>query len=277
MTEPESFADRSIHGPQTFGVERPTVARLYDYFLGGTSYSLADRAVGREIDRRAPHWAIGARLNRSFVRRAAQLMADAGIDQFLDLGSGTPTGGNMHDVAHGIAPHARVVYVENELVTFQTAQYLLAGNEAAAVINVDRLDPEAVLTHPTTQGLLDFTRPVGLLAVGVLLFTPPEAARQMMQRYLRALSPGSHVAVLVITDDYTDAEVAVEVDSVREQYEQTADRIFTYTPQQGRELLAGTEPVEPGFARHPLWRPELPPTPKQLRCGHEYVCVSRVP
>ncbi|WP_343929945.1 SAM-dependent methyltransferase [Tsukamurella strandjordii] len=277
MTEPEPITDRSPYGPRMFGVERPTAARLYDYFLGGTSYSIADRAVGREIERRAPHWAIGARLNRSYVRRVVQLMANAGIDQFLDLGSGIPTGGNVHDVARGIHPGARVVYVEKELVTFQTARYLLEGHEAAAVINLDLRDPESVLAHPTTQGLLDLSRPVGLILVGVLLFIPPDEAQEMIQRYLRVLAPGSHVAILVITEDFTDAEVASEIDWVREQYAATADRLYTYTPQQGRDLLAGTEPVEPGFVRHPLWRPELPPSPEQLRCGHGYVCVSRVP
>ncbi|ADG80167.1 S-adenosyl methyltransferase OS=Tsukamurella paurometabola (strain ATCC 8368 / DSM / CCUG 35730/ CIP 100753 / JCM 10117 / KCTC 9821 / NBRC 16120 / NCIMB 702349 / NCTC 13040) OX=521096 GN=Tpau_3589 PE=4 SV=1 [Tsukamurella paurometabola] len=277
MTEPEQFADQTPDRLQIFGVGQPTPSRLYDYFLGGTSYSLADRAAGREIERRAPHWAIGTRLNRSYVRRAVQLMADAGIDQFIDLGSGIPTGRTVHDVARGIHRDARIVYVASDLVTFQTVQYLLDGHDGTAVIPTDFRDQESILAHPATRNVLDLARPVGLILVGVLLFMPPEEAKEMIQRYLRALAPGSYIAMLVLTEDFSDPEVAAEIDWVREQYELTATPLHPYTTQQGRDLLAGTEPVEPGFVRHPLWRPELPPSAEQLRCGHTYVCVTRVP
>ncbi|GAB3129619.1 SAM-dependent methyltransferase [Tsukamurella serpentis] len=250
---------------------------MYDYFLGGVSYTPVDRDAGERIGARAPHWLIGARLNRAFVRRAVQTMSVAGIDQFLDLGSGIPTAGNVHELARSLNPAAKVVYVDNEPVAYEMARQMLDGDPDAAILNADLRDCDAVLGHPATRELIDFSRPVGLLAVGVLLFLSDEDdPGTVLGRYREHLVPGSYLALSQATDDCPDEEVAAEVQWVRGQYEQTADRLHLRSKQQIEQWFDGTELVAPGLVRYGRWRPEFPLTPEQLRCSYGYVGLGRI-
>lgn len=276
MTEPSDFP-RAEYLPRSPDVDRPNSARLYDYFLGGTNYTAADRAAGDEIARHAPHWVLGARLNQTFVRCAVEMMAEAGIDQFLDLGSGFPTGANVHEIARAINPGSRAVYVENEPVAYEMARHMLSGDPGATVIDIDLRDPEAVLAHSRTQHLIDFDRPVGLLAVGGMLFVSDEDdPAGMLLRYRRSLVPGSYIAISAVTDDSPDVEVAAEVEWVRDVYSNAGEQVHVRTREQVAGWLDGTEIVEPGLVRFGRWRPEYLLTPEQLRCSHGYVGAGLV-
>lgn len=279
MTKPDPAA---TPGYDALDMDRPNGSRLYDYFLGGTSYLPADRDAGEEIERRAPHWALGARLTRTFARRAVQMMASAGIDQFLDLGSGLASGlasggGTVHELARHLQPRARAVFVYREPISFQLGRQVVGDDPYAAVLGLDLRDPGAVLAHPTTRGLLDFDRPVGLLAVGGLVFLPDEVdPGGLLRRYREALAPGSMVALSYVSDDSENPEVAAELQWVRRYYAERVAPLYVRPREEVLSWLDGTEILEPGFVRYGRWRPEYPLTPAQLRCDYGYTGVGRI-
>ena len=183
-------------------VHTPSAARVYDAYLGGAHNFAADREFVARAKEILPHVADVARWNRTFLHRAVHTMLEAGIDQFLDLGSGLPTAGATHEVAQRHNPDARVVYVDNEPVAVAQTEELLRDVTGAAVVRGDFLDPEGVLGHSSTKELLDFSRPIGVLAVALLHFMPgdrhPEAA---LDRYKDELASGSMLAVSHATVD----------------------------------------------------------------------------
>lgn len=130
--------------PETIDIERPSVARMYDYYLGGSHNFAADRAAARAMVEAVPEAPLMAQANRAFLRRAVQYLAQAGIRQFLDIGSGIPTVGNVHEIAQRIDPESRVVYVDVDPVAVAHSQEILAGNAHAAVLQEDLRNPEAI-------------------------------------------------------------------------------------------------------------------------------------
>ncbi|BDD84143.1 hypothetical protein TPB0596_39060 [Tsukamurella pulmonis] len=270
--------DPPVHPtPNSLDIDRPNGSRLYDYFLGGTSYLPADREEGELIAREAPHWALGARLTRTFARRAVQVMASAGIDQFLDLGSGITAGGTVHQIARIVRPDARAVFVHREPIAYELGRQLVGDDPHAAVLKLNLLDDEAVLGHPTTRGLIDFDRPVGLLAVGGFVFIGDEHdPRGVLRRYREALAPGSMLALSHVSDDSAHPGVAAELRWVRRRYEHTASPLHVRPRQELLSWFEGTELLEPGLVRYGRWRPEYPLTAAQLRCDYGYVGVGRV-
>ncbi|WP_019202201.1 SAM-dependent methyltransferase [Tsukamurella sp. 1534] len=278
MTDPHSSRrSQEDGGTRPLDMDRPNGSRLYDYFLGGTSYLPVDREAGEEIARTAPHWALGARLNRTFARRAVQTMSADGVDQFLDLGSGITAGGTVHELARIVNPEARAVFVHDEPVSYELGRQLLGGDTSAAMIKADIRDPESVLAHPLTRELIDFTRPVGLLAVGGLVFVRDEdAPAALLRRYREAVVPGSCLAISHVASDCPDPEIAAEVEWVRQRYESTANRLHLRSRDEIASWLEGTEMVEPGLVRYGRWRPEFPLTREQLRCNYGYVGMGRL-
>ncbi len=262
-------------------MDRPNGSRLYDYFVGGTSYLPADRDAGEEIARRAPHWALGARLTRTFARRAVQVMASAGIDQFLDLGSGLTSGlasgGTVHELARHLHPRARAVFVYREPISFQLGRQVVGDDPDAAVLGLSLRDPGAVLTHPATRALLDFDRPIGLLAVGGLVFLPDAAdPGGLLRRYRQALAPGSMLALSHVSDDSRRPEIAAELQWVLRYYEERVAPLYMRPREELLSWFDGMEILDPGFVRYGRWRPEYPLTPAQLRCDYGYTGVGRV-
>src|SRR3954454_8901790 len=169
---------------------------MYDYFLGGAHHFAVDRAAAKEIEQAIP-WIGGVyRANRSFLRRAVRCFLDEGVTQFLDLGSGIPTVGNVHEVARQVQPAARVMYVDIDPVAVAHSEALLEDVPDTAILRADVREPERILEHPTVREIIDFSRPVGLLMVGVLHFLHDrDHPYEHVATYLDALPAGSMIAL----------------------------------------------------------------------------------
>lgn len=258
--------------PEGVNVDVPSSARIYDYLLGGGHNFEADRRTAEELIKVLPVRGM-ARLNRAYLRRAVLELVGMGIRQFLDLGSGIPTVGNVHEVAHEVAPDARVVYVDFEPVAITHSELMLEREPNVTAILADLREPEKVMQQAET--LIDFSQPVGLLIVGVLQFIPDEDdPRGIVQRYAQALPSGSYVALSHFTADSMPAAMAAG----KEIFAKTAEPITPRTKDQVRAMLDGLEIVEPGIVFTPQWRPESPedvgddPTKANL-----YAAVGRKP
>jgi hypothetical protein len=230
-----------------------TAARIYDYILGGTHNFPADRAAAEALVQAAPFAPAVARANRAFLGRAVRYLTEAGIRQFVDIGSGIPTVGNVHEVT---APDARVVYVDIDPVAVAESLEILQDRPGATAIRADVRHPDAILDHPDVRRLISFDEPVGLLMVTVLHFVADDAeAYAAVDRLTGALCTGSH---LVISHGSIPPQVALpaNVEATQEVY-----RSRTATPVRGRteaevgRFFAGFELVEPGLVWVPAWRP----------------------
>jgi hypothetical protein len=242
--------------PAEIPMDKPNVARVYDYFLGGYHNFEADRAVGHFVLKVYPDMQTAARVNRSFLRRSVRFLIAQGIDQFLDIGSGIPTVGNVHEVAQKLNPVARVVYVDIDTVAVLHSKAILQGNAYATAIQADARQPEQILQHPDVKRLLDFDRPIGLLLVAVLHLIPDDDQALHTVSTLRdALAPGSYVAISQTTFDEAPPGVAAQVTK----FAADASTAVAYRPYDlVRRMFDGLELVEPGLVFLPLWRPEGP-------------------
>ncbi|WP_133903764.1 SAM-dependent methyltransferase [Actinophytocola oryzae] len=240
-------SDRPSWAPESIDLDRPNAARVYDYLLGGAANFETDRAFAEKLLEVMPQARSAARLNRAFLRRAVRFCVSEGIGQFLDIGSGVPTAGNVHE----IAPDARVLYVDNEPVAVTHSELLLSDNPKASPLLGDLTNPEPVLASQ----LLDYTQPIALLMVAVLHFIPDEAMPQeAVARFVSALPSGSFV-VLSHAVERDSLQGRVEVDRL---YETSANPGVRRTPDQIMAFLDGLDLVEPGLVWTPQWRPELP-------------------
>jgi S-adenosyl methyltransferase len=233
--------------------EVPNAARMYDYFLGGSHNFAADRAAAEQVKAAVPYAVDVARANRFFLHRAVRFCLDEGIDQFLDLGSGIPTVGNVHEAAQASDPAARVAYVDNEPVTVASAAALLENNPLATVTMADVRDPDAVFAAPGVHDLLDLARPVALLMVAVLPFVADEDDPVgLAERYRARLAPGSLHVLSHGTADHDPADLHAMADV----YRTTANPVTPRTRDQVAAMLRGTELVEPGLVDATEWRTE---------------------
>jgi SAM-dependent methyltransferase len=258
----------------------PNPARIYDYFLGGKDNYPADREVAEQVLTIAPVARDIIQDNRAFLRRVVRfLTSEAGIRQFIDLGSGLPTQGNVHEVAQAIAPDARVVYVDNDPMVVTHARALLAGNNTLA-IEGDLRKPDEIVGHPEVRELIDFDQPLALLLMAILHFIPDDQdPLAIMARFRDALPPGSYLAISHGTRDIparTDmsAEAMTEMGSrVEELYQETTGFLVTRTREQVARFFDGYELVDPGLVEIQRWRPEEP----SLLPGGFYGGVGRKP
>lgn len=222
-----------------------------DYFLGGAHNFAADRELADRVKKLIPA-EFFARMNRAFLGRVVNyLVREAGVQQFLDLGSGVPTVGNVHEIAQLASPECRVVYVDNEPVAVAHSELMLAGNESATIVAADLRDPHTVLTHPDVLRLIDFSEPVAVIMCAVLHFIPDEDdPAGIVADYRDALTPGSFIAISHATaDDYPeDLARAVEL------YKSTSTPATLRTYQQIHDLFDGFALVPPGVVFTPLWR-----------------------
>ncbi|HWE89029.1 MAG TPA: SAM-dependent methyltransferase [Pseudonocardiaceae bacterium] len=229
---------------------RPNVARIYDWMLGGSANFAIDRELGQRMLDESGSTPLAPRLNRSFLRRAVRYLVEQDIDQFLDLGSGIPTVGNVHEIAQTANPDARVGYVDIEPVAIAHSQQILAGNPNAIAIGADLRDVDTVLA--AAGRLLDFSRPVGLLMVAIIPFLPDaDDPTGIIDRYLAALPSGSHLAISHVTADGTD-DVARAVAF----FDKTPTPVTIRSHAEVLSLLHGVELVEPGLVWTTLWRPD---------------------
>ncbi|MEU6152228.1 SAM-dependent methyltransferase [Actinosynnema sp. NPDC047251] len=232
--------------------ERPNVARLYDYYLGGAHNFAVDREFAEQSLKIVPAAAI-AQHTRAFLRRAVRRCVADGVRQFLDLGSGIPTAGNVHEVAQQADPACRVVYVDNEPATVAHGRTMLRESPSVAVAEADLRDPDAVLGSPEVRDLLDLGRPVAVLMVGILPYlTDDDRPAEVVARYRAAMAPGSHLVVSHLTADVQPDMVDKLVGVAAE----TLTPIVARSRAEVEPLLAGFDLLEPGLVLAAKWHGE---------------------
>jgi len=241
--------------PAGLDVDQPSGARIYDYLLGGGHNFALDRAVGEQLMAALPGADHVARLNRSFLRRAVLSMVSSGVRQFLDLGSGIPTVGNVHEIAQHADEQARVVYVDWDAVAAAHSELLLEGNERATMVQADMCVPDTILEAAETRRVLNFDEPIGLLMIGVLHFVPDEQRPgDIVAAYRDRLAAGSYLAMSHFTADTRPEEMAAAVEVSKRSSEQLCPR----SREEITALFAGFDLVEPGLVSTALWRPDSP-------------------
>jgi hypothetical protein len=247
----------SEQAPPGIDVTTPHPARRYDYWLGGKDHFEADRESADAVAAAFPAIQCSAQENRAFLRRVVKFLGqEAGIRQFLDIGAGLPTVGNVHEIAQGIAPESRIVYIDNDPIVLVHARALLQSSPEGktAYIHADLRDPARIRTHPDLTATLDLTRPVALMLIAVLHFItdnerPYDAVRQLCE----ALPSGSYLAMSHATSDHlteedlADADAANKRSGIPFQLRSTAEF---------RRFFDGMELVAPGIGSIMGWRPE---------------------
>ncbi len=240
-----------------FGIDTtvPTTARMYDFWLGGHDNFAADRAAALKVSEAAPEAQLMAVENRKFLRRAVRyLVADAGITQFLDIGTGLPTQGNVHQVAQDINLDARVVYVDNDPMVLAHSRALKTGGNTV-VIEADLRDPRAILDHPGARKLIDFSQPLAVLLVAVLHFISDDDDPQAIVAAIRdALPAGSYLVLSHVSGDIRRESAA----NAAIHYKKVASGASLRGREEILRFLAGLELIDPGLVQVPHWRPDEP-------------------
>jgi SAM-dependent methyltransferase len=245
--------ERPSWAPAHIDVDRPSIARVYDYYLGGSHNFAADREFALTVLEAMPDLTRHAQENRAFLRRAVRHLAQAGIRQFVDLGSGIPTAGNVHEVAHAVAPDARVVYVDVDPVAVAHSRAILAREPFATVLHADLRKPDEVLHHRALRALIDLDQPVGVLLVSVLHFvSDEEAPDDVVAGYARAVAPGSHVVISHASTHGQPRQAA----GVQELYRRSVSAMTMRSRDRIAALFGDLTLVEPGVVQMPRWRPD---------------------
>lgn len=271
----EKPVTRDKAAPPGIDVTVPSVARVYDYFLGGKDNFEVDRKVAEHALRITPDGPAAGQANRAFLRRVIRfLVTEAGIDQFLDIGSGLPTQGNVHEVAVEHNPAARVVYVDNDPIVLAHGRALLAAEGTATVIQADIREPEEILNDPDVRRFLDFDRPIGLLLFAILHHIgDDEDPRSVAAALIDALPSGSYVAISHFRDPG-------ERDPEGSRKAREVERVFNESLGTGRwrtdeEILSfadGLTVLDPGLVPLAEWRPDPDaPAPQQTDTYHTFV------
>jgi hypothetical protein len=237
----------------------PNAARMYDYYLGGENNFPADREAAEHVLRVAPWIRATALENRAFLRRVVGFLAgEAGIRQFVDIGTGLPTQGNVHELARQMAPDARVAYVDNDPVVLGQSRALLAGAGNAATIRADLRRPQEIIGHPGLAGFIDWAQPLALLLVAVLHFVQDhENPLAIIGQFRNQMAPGSYLVISHVHHEQ-DREVTRQVAGI---YAKASVPLVFRDREQVSGLLAGFDLVDPGVVPLPEWRPESQPYP----------------
>lgn len=239
--------------------KRPNIARIYDYILGGGHNFDVDRQVAQQMIALYPDMPLSFRVGRAFLRRVVTWLAHAGVDQFVDIGSGLPTEGNVHEIVHSVNPRAHVMYVDYDGVAVILSRTLLEDSQVedrVIAIQADVRTPDAILMDPAAVRLIDFQRPVAVLLFLLLHFVPDDAqVIQLIRKIRDALPSGSYLALSQIALDESHHPQA---EAARRQYAQSVTPIVSRTRQQITSLFTGFDLVEPGIVWLPQWHPESP-------------------
>jgi SAM-dependent methyltransferase len=262
--------------PPEINTNVPQSARVYDYWLGGKDHFPADRALGDAIAAALPTIRTQVRAQRAFLGRAVRyLTRDAGVRQFLDIGTGIPSAGNVHDVAQEIAPESRVLYVDNDPIVLAHARALMSGTPQGSVafIQADLREPEAILGDPAVAGTLDLAEPVGLVLIGVMHhLRDDDDPRRIVATLVDALAPGSYLVLSQTTPDFDpDAMGALAAASEQGGIPNVPRSLADTEP-----FFAGLELVEPGLVPMGDWRPD-PGAEREPGAVHAYGGVARKP
>lgn len=243
--------------PEGVDITVPNASRVYDYALGGVHNFRVDREFYTQAERMMPQVRVMAQANRAFLGRAVRWLTTAGIRQFLDLGSGIPTLGNVHEVAQEADPATRVVYVDIDPVAVEQSNSLLKTNRYATAIHGDLRDPAAILQDPRLLEFLDFSEPIGVLMVAVLHFIPDrDDPASIIREFGAALTPGSFLAISHGAPEATE-EARRQQEAVRKLYEQTPTPVVIREAEQVAGLLGDSfELLPPGVVNIDQWHPD---------------------
>ncbi|MEV6902125.1 SAM-dependent methyltransferase [Amycolatopsis sp. NPDC051372] len=260
MSEQPAAAPKAPEGVDT---EKPSAARIYDWYLGGTQNWAVDREFGRRVEQQWPLVRPGAKQNREFMNRTVRAALKAGIRQFIDLGSGVPTAGNVHEVIEaelGDDDRATVLYVDYEPVAVAHATLILeeeAATDWAGILQADMRDPKAVLHSPTTREFIDFGKPVCLLMMAVLHFVGPDDDPEgLVKAYRDALAPGSWLSISQMSEGDGDGPALEGLRWFVEQYRKTSNPVWMRDRDDIVPFFGGWPLLEPGIVHLPDWRPE---------------------
>ncbi|WP_316521195.1 SAM-dependent methyltransferase [Kitasatospora brasiliensis] len=230
-------------------------ARMYDYYLGGTTNFAADREAAGQAIAVFPSARVAARANRAFMHRSTRLLAEQGITQFLDIGTGIPTSPNLHEVAQGVNPHARVLYVDNDPIVLAHAQALLLSSPKGRTVylQADVADPAAILTSPELEQAIDLRAPVALSLIALLHFVPgDEDASRIVEHLKEALAPGSALVISHGTPDFGPAEA----ERITQVYAAAGTEVRMRTREEVEHFFDGWYLLDPGLCPTHRWRPE---------------------
>ncbi|MFI8230103.1 SAM-dependent methyltransferase [Streptomyces sp. NPDC085900] len=251
--------ERPAWAPRSIDISVPSVSRIYDFYLGGSHNFEVDREAARKAMEHMPGLPKIMQANRAFMRRAVRFAAGEGITQFLDVGSGIPTFGNVHEVAQNASPGAHVVYVDHDPVAVAHSQAVLEGNDDAGVVAADLRKPQEILASAEVERLIDLNRPVALLLVAILHFVededdPYEAVAQLRD----ALAPGS---MLILTHaSYEGIPLSPErAAGTVDVYKDIRNPLIMRSRDEIARFFEGYDMVEPGLVPMPHWRPDTAP------------------
>lgn len=239
----------------------PSVARMYDHYLGGKDNYEVDREAAATVIAASRESGtdiqVAARDNRAFLGRAVRALADSGIRQFLDVGAGLPTQENVHQVARRAAPDSRTVYVDNDPMVLVHARALLADDPQTTVLEGDVRDPASILDAPGLA-VLDLDEPVAVIFCAILQFVPDDGeAAAILAAFRERLAPGSH---LVISHPFFGERPDEAFDEIGEVYTRSSSGSFTLRTRPSLDrFLAGAEPLDPGLVPVQSWRTGLAP------------------
>jgi len=242
--------------PSNIDTDVFSVARLYDFLLGGKHNFAPDRDFGRRLLAIEPNGRMILQQNRLWLARAMRVMLDDGVRQFLDLGSGIPTQNYVHELAHAVDPAAKVVYIDNDPPAVSHSNYILRGSVNAGAVQADMTDAERVLGDPVVKSLIDFDQPVGLTALAAWHFVDDRDDPQaVLAAYRRMLAPGSYLALTHATIDGATGDTVRDVQSA---YQSVMKDPSPRTKAEIAAFFDGFEIQEPGIVNLPAWRPDQP-------------------
>lgn len=261
--------------PVGFDLTRPSVARMYDYFIGGTDNFPVDREAAERVIAQVPSAVPALRANRACMERMVRFLARQGVDQFIDLGTGLPTRGSVHAIAQQVHPAARVVYVDNDRSVLAHARAMLGREAGVTILKGDVRRPAEILDAVRSRRLIDFSRPVAVLFIALLHFIADDHdAESIVGAFRDATSPGSYVAITTATTADTDPAERAAIEDI---YSSTTAPANFRTREQVERLFTGYELVAPGLVRVPDWRPETPLATEHQQTGRNwfYAAVGR--
>ena len=242
--------------PSNIDTDVFSVARLYDFLLGGKHNFAPDRDFGRRLLAIEPNGRLILQQNRYFLARAMKVMLADGVRQFLDLGSGIPTQNYVHELAHAVDPAAKIVYIDSDPAAVSHSNYILKGDPNSGAVLGDMVDAERVLGDPTVKSLIDFDQPVGLTALAAWHFVDDgDNPAGVLETYRRMLVPGSYLALTHATIDGATGDL---VRNVQSQYQSVMKNPSPRTRQEIAAFFEGFQILEPGIVNLPAWRPEKP-------------------
>ena len=253
---------QASHVPPGIDTTVPTPARIYDYMLRGHNNFEPDQRAGQKILAASPELGDSAFANRGFHQRAGKWIAEQGIRQFIDIGSGLPTVGNTHEVVQQVIPDVHVVYVDNDPMVQLHSEDILLGEEKIAAILGDLRDPSSILDNEQVRALIDFSEPLGLVMTGLMHFLPDsQDPWGLLRRYLSAIAPGSYLSLSHLTDDHMPPAAA---EAFRTVFDNATEHMYFRSEPEvarffdGLEIVPPYEGAEPDLCFAGLWGAEDP-------------------